>query len=341
MKYVTFAVPCYNSAAYMRKCIDTLLTAGEDAEIIVVNDGSKDDTGKIADEYAAKYPTIVRAIHQENGGHGEGVNQGLRNATGVYYKVVDSDDWLSVKDLKIVMNRLRRLHDSGNDVDLFFCNYVYEHVEDNEKYRMNYKGILPEDKIFTWDTCKSFHIHQYLMMHSMIFRTALLRDTVKLELPKHTFYVDNIYMLKPLPYVKKMYYMNLDLYRYFIGRVDQSVNQEVMIKRIDQHIRVLNILMDDYDYRAVRAMSPKAEKYITKHLGMLCTIASCLLAVDGTPESIEKRKTLWKSIKEKNPELYRRLCKRSLAGATNMPGAFGRFVAVSGYKITQKIFKYN
>ena len=95
-KLISFAVPCYNSAAYMRHCIETLLSAGEQAEIILVDDGSvKDETPAICDEYAAKYPTIVKAIHQENGGHGEGVNQGIRNATGLYYKVVDSDDWLT------------------------------------------------------------------------------------------------------------------------------------------------------------------------------------------------------------------------------------------------------
>ena len=83
-KLITFAVPCYNSAAYMRHCIETLLSAGEQAEIILVDDGSvKDETPAICDEYAAKYPTIVKAIHQENGGHGEGVNQGIRNATGL------------------------------------------------------------------------------------------------------------------------------------------------------------------------------------------------------------------------------------------------------------------
>ena len=69
MKLITFTVPCYNSAAYMDHCIETLLTAGEDAEIILVDDGSKDDTGAIADRYAAQYPDIVRVVHQENGGH--------------------------------------------------------------------------------------------------------------------------------------------------------------------------------------------------------------------------------------------------------------------------------
>lgn len=97
MKLITFTVPCYNSAAYMDRCVETLLPAGEEAEIILVDDGSKDDTGKIADAYAEKYPNIVKVIHQENGGHGEGVNQGIRNASGMYFKVVDSDDWLDAE----------------------------------------------------------------------------------------------------------------------------------------------------------------------------------------------------------------------------------------------------
>ena len=91
MKLITFTVPCYNSAAYMDRCVETLLPAGEEAEIILVDDGSKDDTGKIADAYAEKYPNIVKVIHQENSGHGEGVNQGIRNASGMYFKVVDSE----------------------------------------------------------------------------------------------------------------------------------------------------------------------------------------------------------------------------------------------------------
>lgn len=98
MKLLSIAVPCYNSEDYMRHCIETLLPGGEDVEIIIVDDGStKDRTAEIADEYAAKYPGIVKAVHQENGGHGEAVNTGLRNATGLYFKVVDSDDWLDTE----------------------------------------------------------------------------------------------------------------------------------------------------------------------------------------------------------------------------------------------------
>ena len=82
MKLITFAVPCYNSAAYMRHCADTLLTGGDQVEIILVDDGSADETGAIADEYAQRYPNIVRAIHQPNGGHGEGVKPGAAQRPG-------------------------------------------------------------------------------------------------------------------------------------------------------------------------------------------------------------------------------------------------------------------
>lgn len=96
MKYITFAVPCFNSQDYMERCIDTLITGGEDVEVIIVDDGSTDNTGRIADEYEQEYSDIVRAVHKANGGHGSGVNKGLELARGQYFKVVDSDDWFDI-----------------------------------------------------------------------------------------------------------------------------------------------------------------------------------------------------------------------------------------------------
>ena len=242
-KVITFAVPCYNSAAYMDHCVETLLTAGEDIEIILVDDGStKDDTPAICDRYAQQYPGIVRAIHQPNGGHGEGVNQGIRNAKGLYYKVVDSDDWLDTDALAKVMDTLRRFAASERPVDLVIANYVYEHVEDDTRKVMKYTNVFPKEKAFTWDQIGRFGVSQYLLMHSVIYRTQLLRDC-GLELPKHTFYVDNIFVYQPLPFVRSIYYMDVDLYRYFIGRADQSVNESVMIGRVDQQVRVTELMI--------------------------------------------------------------------------------------------------
>ena len=109
MKLLSVAIPCYNSEGYMSKCIESLLVGGEDVEILVVDDGSKDRTAEIADEYAAKYPTIVKAIHKPNGGHGSAVNAGLENATGLFFKVVDSDDWVKEIAYRKILSTLAEL----------------------------------------------------------------------------------------------------------------------------------------------------------------------------------------------------------------------------------------
>ena len=182
MKLITFTVPCYNSAAYMHKCVDSLLTGGEDIEIILVDDGStKDDTPAICDQYAAQYPDIVRVIHQPNGGHGEGVNQGIRHATGLYYKVVDSDDWLDPDALQKVLQQLR-IQSLDTPLDMMLCNYVYEHAVDNTSHTIDYHNIFPQNQVFSWEDCGHFLPSQYILMHSVIYRTELLRRC-GLELP--------------------------------------------------------------------------------------------------------------------------------------------------------------
>lgn len=339
MKYITFAVPCYNSAAYMKKCIDSLLTVGRDAEIIIVNDGSSDDTGAIADDYADRYPNIVRVIHKENGGHGSGVNAGLAAARGLYYKVVDSDDWLNEKSLKKLLNTIKLNHAARLDVDLYFCNYVYEHVEDGTSYSVDYKNVFPQKKVFTWKDIGNFKTSQYITMHAMVYRTKLLRDC-GLSLPLHTFYVDNIFIFHPLPFVNTMFYINTDLYRYFIGRADQSVNQEIIIKRIDQQIFVTKWIAEDYLRMRPIIKSRKLNKYMLSHISILVTICSTFLTIKGTPDALIKKREFWTYLKGLDSKLYNKI-RCSVAGFTNIPGKGGRFIVKNGYKITRKLFKYN
>lgn len=336
MKLISFAIPCYNSQEYMKQGIETLLTGGEDIEIIIVNDGSKDDTGKIADEYAAKYPNIIKAVHQENGGHGQGVNTGLRHATGKYYKVIDSDDWVDEEALQEVLAKLKEL--SKDNLDLMIVNYVYERVNLGKQKAINYKSALPVNKIFTWDDIKHFRIYQYILMHSAIYRTQMLRDC-GFTLPKHTFYVDNIFVYQPLPYVKSIYYLDVDFYRYFIGRDDQSVNEDVMMGRIDQQIRVSKIIIDSHD--VMKLESKKLKDYMTNYVSMMMTISSVFLIKIGTDESINKKDDLWDYLKKGNEELYREVRRGVLASALHLPGRPGKAIVEAGYKAAQKIFGFN
>ena len=140
MKYITFAIPSYNSENYMRHALSSLLVCKEDIEILVIDDGSKDNTLKIAKEYEKKYPGIVKAIHKENGGHGSGVNKGLELAQGLYYKVVDSDDWVDEESLKKVIATIKQLKKEKKDVDMMVVNYVYER-EDGQK-EINYHKTI-------------------------------------------------------------------------------------------------------------------------------------------------------------------------------------------------------
>ncbi|NCC44841.1 MAG: glycosyltransferase family 2 protein, partial [Clostridia bacterium] len=243
MKVLSIAVPCYNSQEYMRTCIESLLKGGDDVEILVVDDGSKDDTLKIAKEYEEKYPGIVKAIHQENKGHGGAVNTGLAHATGLYFKVVDSDDWLNEEAYHKAIDVLKKCIGGPRTLDLLICNYVYEKVGAKHKTVMRYRTALPKDKIFGWDEVGPLGNSHYLLMHSMIYRTELLH-TCGLELPEHTFYVDNLVAFVPLSFVNTMYYLDVNLYRYYIGREGQSVSENVMIGRIDQQLLVNKLMID-------------------------------------------------------------------------------------------------
>lgn len=337
MKLLSVAVPCYNSAAYMNHAIDTLLTGGEDMEIIIVNDGSSDDTAKIADSYVKRYPSICKAIHQENGGHGEAVNAGLRNATGIYYKVVDSDDWVDTNALEKVLQVLRSMVEEGKQLDLFIANYVYEKVNEQKKKVISYKTALPQDCIFTWDDVKRFRQGQYILMHSVIYRTKLLRDC-KLELPKHTFYVDNIFVYQPLTYVKTMYYMDVNLYRYFIGRDDQSVTEANMIKRIDQQIRVNKIMIDCCDIMSVK--NKKLRNYMVKYISIIMTVSSVYLIKEGSKESLDKKDELWSYLEKHDKRLYKKISSCVLGKSMNLRSKLGHEIVKLGYKISKKIYKF-
>ena len=128
MKYISFAIPCYNSEAYMAQAIESILPGGEDVEILIVNDGSKDRTSEIGKEYEEKYPGIVKLINKENGGHGDAVNAGLSHASGKYFKVVDSDDWVDRISLMKILNVLKNFEEEEQEVDMLIANYVYEKV---------------------------------------------------------------------------------------------------------------------------------------------------------------------------------------------------------------------
>ena len=341
MKLLSIAIPCYNSSAYMRKCIDSLLPGGEDVEIIIVNDGSKDNTPDIAEEYRERFPSIIKVVNKENGGHGSAVNSGIEHATGLYFKVVDSDDWVNQSAYIQILNTLKELVKDGKSVDMLISNFVYEKEGEKHKRAMKYHHALPQNRVFTCNDVKHFRVGQYILMHSVIYRTNLLREC-GLSLPEHTFYVDNIFVFNPLPYVKTMYYLDVNFYRYYIGIADQSVNEQVMIGRIDQQIKVNKLMVDYYVEEMDRIhANGKVKRYMRNYLDIITTVSSVLLIRSGLEENLEKKKELWQYIRSKDKWLWVRLRYGLLGTAMNLPGKGGRKISVDGYKICQRIFHFN
>lgn len=337
MKYLSFAIPCYNSAEYMGHAIESAVVGGEDVEVIVVNDGSKDDTLKIAKHYQDKYPTIVKVIDQENGGHGAAVNAGLQAATGLYYKVLDSDDWLDEESVHSLLAVMKRNIERDEWIDMYIANYVYEKVGARHKNVVRYTNALPTNKPFNWDDVGHFRIDQYILMHSVIYRTQLLKE-IHLSLPRHTFYVDNIYVYYPLPHVKSMYYMDIDLYRYFIGRDDQSVNEEVMIKRADQQIFITHQLIDMYRLQDID--NKHLRTYMTKYLAIMMTVSSIVLIRSHNADNLVKKDKLWQYLKEKDAKTYRKIRYGILGTAMNLPGKCGRQLSEGCYVLAKKVIGF-
>ena len=338
MKYISFAIPCYNSESYMEKAILSILPAGEDVEILIVNDGSKDKTEEIGKQYEEKYPSIVKLVNKENGGHGDAVNAGLSHATGKYFKVVDSDDWVDRESLMKILDTVKRFEKENTEVDMIISNYVYEKVGMEHKKVIHYRNVLPQEKILRWDEIGSFHLDQYILMHSVIYRTDMLK-LCQLKLPKHTFYVDNIYVYYPLPHVRTLYYIDTDFYRYFIGREDQSVNEKVMISRVDQQIFVTKTMISMYELRMVQ--SKKLRKYMINYLAIMMTVSSILCIRSKKKENLEKKKELWQYLRQKDYKTYVKIRYGILGQTMNLPGKSGRKVSSLAYSVARRIIGFN
>ena len=338
MKLLSVAVPCYNSQDYMEHCVQTLLSGGADVEILIVDDGSTDATAEIAERLRVEHPAAVRTIHQINKGHGGAVMTGLRNATGLYFRVVDSDDWVDGTALGVLLAHLREFARMDRPVDLVVNNYIYDKVEKGQQRAIRYHHALPEERVLTWDEVGNFRKWENLLMHAMTYRTAVLRDS-GLVLPEHTFYVDNLYASVPLVKVESLYYADIDLYHYYIGREGQSVQQETMIRRIDQQIRVNKLMMDEVDLENVPNLR---QRRTILHYHDIITAVTCVhLSLGGTQEHLQKRDELWVYIREHHPWEYRRLRHSMFGVAANLPGRVGRKLSAAAYRAANHVFSFN
>lgn len=336
MKLLTVTVPCYNSQSYMEKCIKSLLPGGNRVQIVIIDDGSKDATGAIADRYAAAHPGIVTVVHQENGGHGEGINQGLRHAEGKYFKVVDSDDWVSGDYIRY-LDTLEQCEKSGG-VDLLVTNYYYEHADGRGNRSICYRDVLPENCVFSWADTRPFKLHQLLTIHSCTFRTELLRCHTA-ALPKHVFYEDNLMVYQALPFVQRMYYLNADLYRYYIGREGQSVQRDVMTRRYTHQLLVTQKCFEACHLDTIQDKMQR--RYLKHELFMMFGIATLYARLNKTAEADENLHKMWENCRRYDERWAIHFQRHTPICLVCIPGQVGRNLSSTVYSAANKVVRFN
>ena len=339
---VTFVVPCYNSAEYMRRSIDSLRTATQPCEILVINDGSSDETSAIAHDYASRDSRII-AIDQENTNWGGVINHGIELARGKYFKVLDSDDYFDENALKRALDMLALAVEADRAPDLLITNYVYDHLGSNSQRVMQYRSFFPVGRVITWDEMlfsgsEKAYQDKFIMIHAAWYKTAILRES-GVKLPEKVSYMDSMLLLHPLPFVKTLLYLDVAPYHYIIGREGQSVEIDVVKKHIDEQILASKLAIDDVDYSELYRREPGCAMLMTGYVSCMMSVSTIHLFMINTPESVEKNRELWAYLREKNPALYDNV-RKSWAGRANRKTGLGRLLARGGYALAQRIYKF-
>ena len=222
-KVLTIVVPSYNTKAHVDKCIPTMIDENfiNDIEILLINDGSTDETESMLMKYALMHPQSIRVISKKNGGHGSVVNKGIEEATGKYFRVIDGDDPVITRNLGELVNKLKII-----DADIVFTPFYEEFVESGKR-KPCFFTRLEDCKIYPFDSV--CNMIECLPLHSINYRTSLLKEN-KIRVQEGCFYEDKEYDLYPIPYVKSIAYVNEPVYIYRIGVPGQSISVEKVLR---------------------------------------------------------------------------------------------------------------
>ena len=277
MKVLSIIIPAYNSAAFLDKGISSLLHEDvlEKLDIIIVNDGSSDETAAIAQKYCDRYSQSIRLISQENRGHGGALNTGCAAAAGKYLKVVDADDWVETENLPEFISRLERC-----DSDVVLTHYRTIDISTGEV--KNWKSYLSEfSRAYTlgeimpqwknFDRCLTFH--------GITYKTAFYR-TEGIKLSEKVFYEDNEFATFPCCRAESILPLDLYIYDYRIGDVTQSVSDENQLKRLHHTETVLNRMISEYQKLTLPESAPGRDYVAQKTKGVLMSYLSTVMLVE-------------------------------------------------------------
>ena len=336
MKLLTFVVPSYNSEEYLHYALDSLIVGGDEIEVLVIDDGSKDNTLKIAKEYENKYPNIFRAVHQENKGHGGVINNGISLAKGKYFKVLDSDDWVDASSLKKIISFIRE----NDEPDLILTNYTYYQGRENKGLTIKFNHFIKEEKVVTFNEVKRFALQDNITLHSAMYKTEIIRKA-KVELPEHRSYEDNLFVYYPLPFVKKLIYFNTSLYSYLIGRVGQSMEQKNLVKKYSDFIYCGEKIFNLYDITKYKKTNKGLYRIMLHHLALNCMLAVIHARTNNSKEAKVAYKQFIRNAKKSNKKQFQAVNRSFGYWSISRPTIFGYLQMRFCVWFAHKVVKYN
>ena len=300
-KLLTISIAAYNVEQYLKKCLDSFIEPSimSQLEVLIVNDGSKDSTPEIAREYEKKYPDTFKAIDKPNGGHGSTINTAIENATGKYFKVIDSDDWVITEELVKLVNKL-----GSTDADAVITHFdwvTYDESKCIKHFDMLQDG-LQYDKVYSLSEISEKVL---IKMHGTAFKTEILKQN-KIKIDEHCFYVDQEFCMYPMLYCESIVYIDADIVQYRLGQSGQSMSKESMQRNVDQHLHVLNELIKYYDKAKASNASRSVLRYMERHISyMLGSQIKIYLSFKACKARKNDIKQLDKRIKKDYPQIYK------------------------------------
>lgn len=306
-KVLTVVVPAYNAESYLANCLNSLCLSDllGVLEIIVIDDGSTDHTGALADQYQRCYPCTIRVIHKENGGHGSGINHGIQAASGRYFKIVDADDWVDSDGFRRFVHFL-----SGAVSDAVVTGFYWAYDDGSgreEQFRRKAEIYKPFSGVnYGINYCFDDIAEKiYIKMHGLTLRTSILREH-RIQVDENCFYVDMEYILYPVPFIKTICFLQDFVYQYRIGRSGQSVDPRRMARLQNDYDRVLHSLFDFYKKcSAASDCSQKKCSYIARVTAR--AVAGRIKILLGLPYGKASKTALAafdQMVKRNYPEIY-------------------------------------
>ena len=235
-------VPTYNMELYLSRCLQSLLLKDvkEYVEIVVINDGSHDNSSQIAHQFQEEYGRdFLIIIDKENGGYGSVINRGIHVANGKYIKICDSDDWFEQNGFISFVQQLKNI-----DADLIYNKYSKEYVQYRKSVIIT-SPTLDDVEIGKVYDIEYIKLDRLLCLPEITYKTEILRR-VNLTLLENTLYTDLQYVTFPIKLIKSIAFTDVLLYRYFIGRSDQSISQQSKERNVGHLEKVLETLINFY-----------------------------------------------------------------------------------------------